>query len=259
MRNLYSKSTASEDRLDSMPLALKRATAKSLRFQNRDETEKGNEIWLLTLSDLLMLLMIFFVVLFGMGLNRKEPAQQPLHAGLIAQTESKAHRVAEQETTPSPSSQNADLSASLEKDLIAALNPEKGRQGVTVERIADLVLLTFPEQIVFDPGQAQLKSSAQTTLNKVASFIRERPYLIVEIQGHADDRPIHSTRYPSNWELSLDRATQVAKALMDRGIAPAQLSVKGFGEYRSLVPNDSDENRLKNRCVEIQFSIPPQS
>jgi len=149
-------------------------------------------------------------------------------------------------------------SASVEKDLTAIFSREKGQQEVMVERVADLVILTFPERIVFDPGQAQLKPAAQTTLDKVASFIKERPYLIVEVQGHTDDQPISNTRYPSNWELSVDRATQVAKALIGLGVNPTHLSVKGFGEYHSLYPNDSDENRLKNRRVEIQFSSPPQ-
>ncbi|MEN6466012.1 MAG: OmpA family protein, partial [Syntrophaceae bacterium] len=124
-------------------------------------------------------------------------------------------------------------------------------------RAANLVTLTFPERIIFDPGHARLKPSANPTLDKVASFIRERAYLVVEVQGHTDNRPISNTRYPSNWELSADRATQVAKALISMGVNPLQLSVKGFGEHRSLYPNDSDESRSKNRRVEIQFSIHP--
>jgi len=124
-----------------------------------------------------------------------------------------------------------------------------------IKRVSNLVTLTFPERIVFDPGHAQLKPSAQTTLDKVASFIMERPYLIVEVQGHTDDQPINNTRYLSNWELSVERATQVAKAIIGMGVNPSQFSVKSFAEYHSLNPNDSDENRFKNRRVEIQFSI----
>jgi chemotaxis protein MotB len=55
----------------------------------------------------------------------------------------------------------------------------------------------------------------------------------------------------------VDRATQVAKALIGMGVNPSQLSVKGFGEYHPLYPNNSDENRLKNRRVEIQFTVTP--
>jgi chemotaxis protein MotB len=69
--------------------------------------------------------------------------------------------------------------------------------------------------------------------------------------------PIHNQRYPSNWELSADRATQVAKSLVQLGINPVKISAKGFGEYHPLYSNDSDAGRLKNRRVELQFSLIP--
>jgi chemotaxis protein MotB len=243
-----------------LPILIKRATPKSVRFQYAPQTEKGTEIWLLTLSDLLMLLLIFFVVLFGLGLERQKKTKQLAQVGVPTQTESKQpERLDPARGIPDPSAAKGKMSASLERDLLAVLNREKDQKDVLVERIEDLVILTFPERIVFDSGQARLKPSAYATLDKVASFIKERPYLAVEVQGHTDDKPINNTRYPSNWELSGDRAMQVSKALIDLGVNPTQLSVKGFGEYRPHVPNDSDANRLKNRRVEIQFSIPPQS
>jgi chemotaxis protein MotB len=232
-------------------LPRKRTNPGSLCSAKRAETDKGAEIWLITLSDLLMLLLIFFVILFGIEMQKR---QMPSSAVLV---ESKEHPVEKvNATNPEPSL--LDMTASIEKELIATLDLENGPQGMMVKRVSNLVTLTFPEQIVFDPGHAQLKPSSQPTLDKVASFIKERPSLIVEVQGHTDDRPINNTRYPSNWELSVDRATQVAKALIGLGVDPTQFSVKGFGEYRSLNPNDSEENRLKNRRVEIQFALPPR-
>ena len=233
------------------PLPMKRKNPKPLGSQITVEADRGNDIWLTTLSDLLMLLVIFFVILFSFELQK--------HAQNIpVQTEPKEHQIEKKASAINMDSSMLNMTASIEKDLIAILSREKGRQDVAVKREANLVTLTFPEQIVFDPGHAKLKSSAQETLDKIASFIKERPYLIVEVQGHTDDKPIKNTRYPSNWELSVDRATQVAKALIGMGINPSQFSVKGFGEYRALYPNDTDENRLKNRRVEIQFSVPPR-
>ena len=215
---------------------------------------------MLTLSDLLMLLMIFFVLLFGLEMEHQRKTKQLLQAAAAAQTESKQQEMlAPASAFPHPSSANTVMCTSLEKDLIAALNREKGEPDILIERTADLVILTFPERIVFDSGRAQIKPSAQATLGKVATFIKERPYLAVEVQGHTDDRPINNIRYPSNWELSADRAMGVSKALIGLGVNPTRLSVKGFGEYRPHVPNDSEANRLNNRRVEIQFSILPQS
>jgi len=249
-----------ENSISPLPIPIKKTTPNSARFRRKPPTEKGAEIWLLTLSDLLMLLMVFFVVLFGLELEHQRRTKHLPQATATTQTEPKRPEMhAEASALPHPSSANAKMSASLEKELIAALNRENDEPDILIERIADLVILTFPERIVFDSGRAQIKPSAHGTLGKVASFIKERPYLAVEVQGHTDDRPINNMRYPSNWELSADRAMGVSKALIGLGVNPTRLSVKGFGEYRPHVPNDSDDHRLNNRRVEIQFSILPQS
>jgi chemotaxis protein MotB len=244
MNNLKVKTASFKDIGE--PLPLKRTSRKPLGSPIGAETNKGTDIWLITLSDLLMLLVIFFVILFSLELQKHAP-------NLSVRGQVKKNQIEQKAAATMPVAQSK--SASVEKELAAMLNREKSPQEVTVKRVADLVTLTLPEGIVFDPGYAQLKPSAQTTMEKVAAFIRERPNLVMEVQGHTDDKPISNTRYPSNWELSVDRATQVAKALIGMGVNPSQLSVKGFGEYHPLYPNNSDENRLKNRRVEIQFTV----
>ena len=261
MKNRSRESSAPDDNtLGSLPTPMKKAGLKPFRFQSNIQTERGNEIWLVTLSDLLMLLMIFFVVLFGMALQREKGTPLPVQAAAAVRVEPNGNEIVNPARgIPTPGWTRTNTSASLETDLVAALNREKGQSDVMIERIADRVILTFPERIVFDPGQAKLLPSAQTTLDKVASFINERSFLVVEVQGHTDDRPINNTRYPSNWELSVDRAMQVSRTLIGLGVNPTQLSVKGFGEYRPHVPNDSEASRLRNRRVEIQFSVTPPS
>ena len=240
------------------PLPIKRRSQSPLHFyEDVNQMEKGDDIWLFTLSDLLMLLTIFFVILFGMGLHRQARPSQSLPVQMAGFVKSEEDRRIEGAETPPTEVNTEKVSASLESDLLALLNEEKGGEGMRIERQDQYLVLTFPEKIVFDPGQAHLKPSAQPILSKVASFILKHPQLRVEVQGHTDDRPINNLHYPSNWELSVDRATQVAKALIYLGLNPAQLSVKGFGEFRALYPNDSDTGRLKNRRVEIQFALPP--
>jgi chemotaxis protein MotB len=222
--------------------------------QKQPPSETGNEVWFLTLSDLLMLLMICFVLLFGLTLNQKNTvAATPSIAApqaSITPVESTPQPIQLTPAEPSPQ----DAAALLEADLLAILENNKSQQGITIERRSNYVVLTFPEQIIFDSGQAQLKPTISPLLEKVAVFIQSHTGLSLEIQGHTDDRPIHNKRYPSNWELSADRATQVAKALMNLGIQPEIISTKGFGEYHPLYPNDNEQSRLKNRRVELQFS-----
>jgi chemotaxis protein MotB len=240
-------------------LPLKRAGRKPLRPKDSlSRSEKGHEIWLLTLSDLLLLLAIFFVLLFGLTF------QQQTQGFLSAGTQAQPPATREEPSSEAPpanaeESSSKGILTSLETDLRAILGSEKGMEEASVTRKANHLVLSFPEKIVFDPGQAHLKSGAKPVLDKVASLVSAYPYLHMEVQGHTDDRPIHTKRYPSNWELSVDRATQVVKALIGLGLDPAQISLKGFGEYRKLYPNDSDVNRQKNRRVEIQFFLSTQS
>ncbi|HOD35979.1 MAG TPA: flagellar motor protein MotB [Syntrophales bacterium] len=236
-----SESSAAEQ----MPEPVPRIKAvRSRRFQgSSSQADTGNEIWLLTLTDMFMLLMICFVLLFGMSLYRQKEAAVAAAPPVAA--------------VPVPSTQEPpaiQAASALESDLLAMLDD---RRDVTVERRSTYIVLTFPERILFDSGQAEVKPTAQPLLGKVAAIIMDRPGLVVAVHGHTDDRPIHNRRYPSNWELSVDRSTQVAGALVQMGIQPDRLSIKGHGEDHPLYPNDSDDNRMKNRRVEIQFFLTP--
>lgn len=222
---------AGDEAIERLPL---KKAAGSPRFRKHaPPADGGNEIWLLTLTDVFMLLMVCFVLLFGLSLQKqKETAAAP-----------PAPAAAPAERAP----QDAEA---LERELLAVVGRE-----VTLERRATQIVLTFPERILFDSGQAEVRGDAGPLLEQVAAVVRSRPALAVAIHGHTDDRPIRSRRYASNWELSVDRATQVARALVGMGIEPARLSIRGFGEERPLAANDSDENRTRNRRVEIQFSL----
>jgi len=245
MKNLSRIPPAAEKPPDLVP---RKKAAGSRRFQKKSsQTDVGNEIWLLTLTDMFMLLMICFVLLFGMSLYQQKEsavAAAPPAAAMI----------------PVPAAQQPppmQSASSLESELLTILAND--RQDVTVERRSTYIVLTFPERIMFDSGQAEVKATVQPLLEKVAAVILNRPEIVVAIHGHTDDRPIHNRRYASNWELSVDRATQVARALVQMGIQPTKLSIKGFGEDHPLYPNDSDDNRMKNRRVEIQFFLTPSS
>lgn len=248
-------------------------TGSSLRSQTLcADTAQSNEIWLLTFCDLLMLLMIFFVFLLAVPmvqtaknakaasektaktLEATSPQQRIVPSSAFLKTQAAEITAVSDRTGQEPNRGDAAL---LEDDLRKFLDSRDNGQGVTVEQRAQSVVITFPERILFDSGQARMKPAVGQTLAKLSAFIAGHPNVSVEIQGHTDDLPIRSARYPSNWELSADRATQVARALLEQGARPEQIATKGFGEYHPLVPNNSHENRLKNRRVEIQFSLSP--
>lgn len=233
-----------------------RKVARPLRSPAKPApAETGNEIWFLTLSDLLLLLMIFFVLLLGITLQQQSnsaapPVQRNKHAlPTAAAKEQPVNRPV------SPNQPPGDEASSLESDLLGIIAGNEGLEGITVARRSQHVVLTLPEQIIFDSGQADLKTGVLPKLEQIAVFIQKHPNIAVEIQGHTDNRPIANRRYPSNWELSADRATQVAKSLVRLGVNPAIISTRGFGEYKPLYPNGTDSDRMKNRRVELQFSL----
>ena len=133
------------------------------------------------------------------------------------------------------------------------LKKELSEKSLEVQIQERGVVITVSNKILFDPGQAFIKSRAKESLNKIAKVIKEIcPNNLIRVEGHTDNKPIrYSRRYPSNWELSADRAVQVVRYLIKQGISPYQLSAVGYGEYHPIASNDTTYGRAKNRRVEI--------
>ncbi len=155
---------------------------------------------------------------------------------------------------------DGDAMAVSREDRLARLF-EKVRQlgntarldPVLVKRTRRGVVITLSENLLFASGDAQMTESAASLLDKVAWMIRQVA-VPVEIEGHSDDRPIRTGRYPSNWELSTARAVTVLRYLVERrGIEGRRVTAVGFAQFRPVAPNDSPDNRARNRRVEIVF------
>jgi chemotaxis protein MotB len=113
------------------------------------------------------------------------------------------------------------------------------------------MLLALPNDVLFDSGRTDLKPAGKDALGQVAramATITDRKF---EVSGHTDDVPIHTARFPSNWELSTARAVEVTKLLVANGVRPEALSAAGYGEFDPVSPNDSVEHKAQNRRIEI--------
>ena len=114
------------------------------------------------------------------------------------------------------------------------------------------LVITFMAEVLFDSGKAVLRKKASPILDKMISVIKEKvPDKNIAIEGHTDNQPIKHSKWKSNWELSTARATTVLHYLEDVGMDPRKLQATGYGEYRSIVPNDTKENMQRNRRVEV--------
>jgi len=115
------------------------------------------------------------------------------------------------------------------------------------------LVITFVAEVLFDSGKTKLKPEGQNILKKVAGVIKEEVSgNDIGIEGHTDNEPIKYSGWKSNWELSTARATSVLHYLEDNcGLEPDKLSATGYGEYRPVTSNETEEGRQENRRVEI--------
>jgi chemotaxis protein MotB len=115
------------------------------------------------------------------------------------------------------------------------------------------MLISLPNDVLFDSGSAVLKQAGQSAVQKVAQALAplgDRQFLVA---GHTDNQPIHTRRFASNWELSTARAVVVTRALVAAGMKPDTLGAVGYGEFDPIVANDTPEHRAQNRRIEIQL------
>jgi chemotaxis protein MotB len=143
--------------------------------------------------------------------------------------------------------------ASLMNDLKKLAEQEKVESEVLVSRLPRGLSMRLNDRALFDLGAAEVSADAEKLLCHIGDIIAKTRYQI-RIEGHTDDLPIRTARYPSNWELSTARAVNVLRFLERHGgIEPQRLSAVGFGQHQPLFPNDSAAHRARNRRVEIIF------
>jgi len=132
-----------------------------------------------------------------------------------------------------------------------SLAKEMGEGLVSVEREGLKIIIRINEKGSFSSGGATLKAGFEPVMEKITAAVNDSQG-VVHIAGHTDNIPISTDWYRSNWELAASRAVTVAQFMLDKkGTDPKRIVVEGYAETRPLVPNDSPENRAKNRRVEI--------
>jgi chemotaxis protein MotB len=144
--------------------------------------------------------------------------------------------------------------------LTVALRDEIRRGAVTIKHLQGQLRLSVLQEILFESGGAELRQSGQFLLEEVFGAIQRIPTRLVTIEGHTDNVPIGPailSTYPTNWELSTGRATAVVRALQDMGVEPQDLSATGFGEYRPVATNETEEGRQQNRRIEVVLTLAP--
>lgn len=154
-------------------------------------------------------------------------------------------------------SQKDDLTAI--RDKIAKSLAAKGLSGSVQFQVRDhgLVVNVVTDRVLFDAGEATLRPEGRKVLDAVAPILKTLPNELT-VEGHTDNVPI-SGHFPSNWELSTERATTVLRYVLSRGVAGARVSAAGYADQRPLSSNATTEGRARNRRVAIVVHAIPES
>jgi chemotaxis protein MotB len=230
------------------------------RRNKKPAKEPNHERWLLTYSDLITLLMIFFVVMYAMSnvdVSKYELLAQSL--GVAMGGGQKVFQV-----TPGISDTNKQLDSSANgmktevqklsnlKNQVDQYLKKNGLASSVVTEISERGLeVSLKDTILFASGQADIKPEVQSKLIGIGKILNSIGNLI-RIEGHTDNQPIHTSQFPSNWRLSVIRADNVTELLINSvHIQPQKISIVGFGEFYPKVPNTTPENMAINRRVNI--------
>lgn len=158
-------------------------------------------------------------------------------------------------TLPPPQPAHADRFQEMYTLSKGALDNHNLNKFASIEIVPDKTMrIILTGDLLFEQGRTELSGAAKSSLKKLTEVLKNTPYMI-NVVGHTDNVPMRSTKFQSNWELSVARASTVARFLIDdTRMNPNQFIVSGYSSYRPVVPNTTTANRAQNRRVEIIIS-----
>jgi len=257
--------------------------------RRKEDPPKGSPAWMNTFADLMNLLLCFFVMLFSMSSVNEEKFEKviasfqstfsilpgggasigegELISSGISQLEnfdsyynqqlsnqSDGQTEEEKDITEAYEQQELEESEDMAQQLENALSQYGIQDDVEVDFNAEYVTLNMNGALLFDSASAELRDEAYPLVNKLGKILVTYDNNIIEVEGHTDNVPIHSSKYEDNNVLSMYRALAVANYLRDTTtLDPAYIKSSGRGEYVPIADNATPEGRARNRRVEIKI------
>ncbi|RDW16377.1 flagellar motor protein MotS [Oceanobacillus arenosus] len=243
----------------------------------KKSTNNGSPKWMVTYSDMITLILVFFVLLFSMSQvdqTKLDAVSQSFQNRMIfdffpsvVPSEYPTDRTSVEETGENRNAFEDPINLDIERDIeepeeadsltalvgnVEAYLDEHDLNGlITANRTDRGVELVLQDSIFFNPGDANILETGIPFLQRIGTLLSQIPNE-VKVEGHTDSRPENSFRYPSNWELSGARASSVVRYFIEfYNIDESRFSIAGYGELRPLTENDTPANMTKNRRVEI--------
>ncbi len=275
--------------------------------QKKEDPPAGSPAWMNTFSDLMNLLLCFFVMLFSMSTIDEEKYNQLvasmssafsiLDGGATAigdgilisngisqlneldsyinstgknadsdldsdqfeefEAEGDAREQTYEEMLESLKEENLRRNEELAESITESVNESGMEDQIEVNFTSEYVLLSLKGAFLFDSGKADIREDAEPVLSRVGVILERYAESTIEIEGHTDNVPIHSSKFASNNELSSARALSVFYYLIENtSLDPATIKYSGRGEYVPVADNATEAGRAKNRRVEIRIYNP---
>lgn len=228
------------------------------RKRKEEEKSEGAPAWMVTYGDMMTLLLTFFVLLLSFSSLQEIKFKHAMGSlkralGAMPKQSSFARNFATKRLSAGEFEDEELMEETRKlKAEIAMMNLDKQVKVTMTDKGAHIVIA---DPLLFDLGKAEIRGEVYPLLDVVARLIKNTSNTEVLVEGHTDNWPISNEKFPSNWELSTARALAVVKHFAFRNyINPARLAGVGYGEYRPVKPNNSVENRAKNRRVEIYIN-----
>ena len=233
------------------------------RDKKRSDTPEGAPMWVVTFSDLMSLLLTFFVLLLSFSTISEEKFNEAAASlrGAFSILPKQLSFIAPEQPANKKDSQEAEQTnkeimerMSAARQLQRSLQVEGQEKKVKVEMDAlGGLKLNLPSAALFETGSATLKADAFLLLRELGAMIKEIPEAFVEVRGHTDNQPVtRNAQFRDNRDLSYHRAYTIVGFLVDvSGLPGGQFEVHALGQHQPLVGNDTEEGRAVNRRVEL--------
>lgn len=259
----------------------------------KEEPQKPSKAWMDTFADLMNLLLCFFVLLFSMstvdaqkfeaiaasfsqtfniftgghisvgdgmllgnGVSQLNELDQYMNSmGKPAENEEESEEVDDiQDMQEKIEEAKLEASEKLAERIEEAIEESQMEDSIQLDFTSQYVQLTLKGAILFDSGSAALKEEAMPIIERVALILERYAESEIEIEGHTDNVPIHTSRFANNNELSSSRALSMFDYLVENTtLQPAKIKHSGRGEYVPIADNSTPEGRAKNRRIEIKI------
>ncbi len=245
--------------------------------RHRPEEQINHERWLVSYADFITLLLAVFAVMYALS-QVNEGKYRILSASLISGIAKEAERrdteIVAAEPAPSPTPPALILAEDaaakraarfgeaqlrlqqkmqgIARDIMAAFAPLVKDGQVHVTQSERGVRVEINASALFPLGEATLQQASIKLLSAVGQVLKKSDHAI-QVEGHTDDSPIITPKFPSNWELSAVRASTVVRLLIDNGVLATRLTALGYGENRPVESNDSEQGRARNRRVTLMI------